>query len=123
MTKKIMVIDDEPELVNMMVRSLVGHGYLVCVAYEGFDAIKVAHEEKPDLILLDYRMPAGSGLSVFQGLKMSEFTSRIPVIFVTAYPLDDVKKKALDMGAAAYILKPFEMKDLIAKIEEVLPQK
>jgi CheY-like chemotaxis protein len=82
--------------------------------------VRLAHKEKPDLIILDVRMPAGSGVSVYENLKLSTETAMTPVIYVTAYANDNLREKVEEMGAAGFLAKPFEADDLLALVRQAL---
>ncbi len=120
MAKKILIADDEPHVIKLIASRLIANKYDVVMASDGLYAVKKAHEEKPDLIILDMRMPAGGGMSVFENLRMAGDTMLIPVIFITAYPSDEVRQKVMDMGAADFIAKPFDADDLLAKVKKAL---
>ena len=120
MAKKILVADDEPEIVQALQIRLKEAGYDVIVAFDVLQAINKAHKEKPDLIILDIRMPAGSGIGVYEKLKMSSETTTIPVIFITAYANDEIVKKVLEMGAEGFFAKPFNIDKLLIKVKTLL---
>lgn len=120
MAKKILIADDELDIVKMLAMRLKANDYDVIVANDGLTAMMQAHKERPDLILLDIKMPAGHGLSVGEHLKKSIDTMIIPIIFITAYANEDVYKKANEMGAEAVISKPIDMELLLSKIETAL---
>jgi len=120
MAKKILVVDDEKDLVNFISARLRANGYNVVVAYDGMEALQKANEEKPDLMLLDVMMPAGDGFSVCQKLKSQDETMNIPVIFLTAKILDRDERLGLGLGAEYYLKKPFEAKELLDVISRVL---
>ncbi|MFH1239230.1 MAG: response regulator [bacterium] len=120
MGKKILVADDEPNILKVLASRLQANGYEVITASNGMEAVMKAHNEKPALVILDIRMPAGSGINVCESLKKSKDTEKIPLIFITAYPSQEIKEKALEMGVGAFIAKPFEDKDLLAKVKNAL---
>jgi len=120
MPKKILVVDDEPNIVKMICSRLAANNYEVIAAYDGVQAVEKAHKEKPDLIILDIKMPAGTGVNVYEYLKKSADTAIIPVIFITAYPEKDIKKKVLAMGAKDFITKPFKADVMLTKVKEAL---
>ena len=92
--KKILIVDDERDIVKALMIRLQGAGYEVVTAFDGAQGIFVAHKEKPDLILLDIRMPAGNGFSVAEKLKHSVNTLSIPVIFLTGSPERNAEERA-----------------------------
>jgi len=120
MAKKILVADDEPEIVKALHIRLKEAGYEVVVAFDVLQAIYQAHKERPDLIILDIRMPAGDGIGVYEKLKISSDTSMIPVIFITAYANDEIVKKVSEMGAEGFFAKPFNIDKLLNKVKTIL---
>ncbi len=122
MPKKILVVDDEPNIVKVICSRLAANNYEVTAAYDGLQAIKKARKEKPDLVILDIKMPAGGGVNVYENLRNSVDTMTIPVIFITAYLDKDIKKKVLEMGAKGLIAKPFKADLMLAKVKEALEE-
>ncbi len=118
--KKILIVDDERDIVKALMIRLQGAGYEVVTAFDGAQAIFVAHKENPDLILLDIRMPAGNGFSVAEKLKDSKNTLSIPVIFLTGSPERDSEEKAMTLGARFYIKKPYDPEELMDAIKRAL---
>src|SRR5512136_1732309 len=94
--KKILIVDDERDIVKALMIRLQGAGYHVVTAFDGAQGVFMAHKEKPDLILLDIRMPAGDGFSVAQRLKRSSHTWTIPIIFLTGSPEREAEGRAMD---------------------------
>lgn len=120
MAKKILVVDDEIQLLDLVAQRLRDSGYEVFVASDALHAVKVAINIKPDLIILDMRMPAGGGLGAYDILKRSIHTSVIPIIFATAYPTDDIRQRVLAKGARDFITKPFKFEELLSKVKKAL---
>lgn len=120
MAKKILVADDEPDIVKMLSMRLKAYGYEIIAAFDGLQAVREAYKEKPDLILLDIKMPAGDGYTVFENLKRSVQIRLIPIIFVSALPPREVEEKVAQLGAQGFIAKPFDSKELVAKVKKVL---
>lgn len=119
--KKILIVDDDPDLLKMLSIRLITCGYDVVVASDAIDAVKRAHQERPDLIILDIMLPGGGGEGVFENLKKSLNTMLIPVIFISAkFSPKELEEKAHQLGAEGAIPKPFESEELIAKIKEIL---
>lgn len=118
--KKILIVDDERDIVKALMIRLQGAGYEVVTAFDGAQAIFVAHKEKPDLILLDIRMPAGNGFSVAEKLKHSVNTFSIPVIFLTGSPERNAEGRAMTLGARFYIKKPYDPEELLDAIKRAL---
>ena len=120
MAKKIMIVDDEPEMVEMLEMRLKNEGYDVVTAASGEECLKKAGEEYPDLILLDVLLPGMSGLEVSKRLKENKLTKNIPIIMVTALIGNDAKAKGMEKGAAYFISKPFDPEDLLSEIKTVV---
>jgi len=118
--KKILIADDDHDIVELLESRLMANNYNVVTAHDCSDAIKKAYSESPDLILLDIKMPKVGGLSAFDSLQMYSRTESIPVIFITAYPSKDIQDKAYAMGAAGFVAKPFDTDELISKINNAL---
>jgi len=118
--KKILIVDDERDIVKALMIRLQGAGYEVVTAFDGAQGIFVAHKEKPDLILLDIRMPAGNGFSVAEKLKHSVDTFPIPVIFLTGSPETNAEERAMTLGARFYIKKPYDPEELLDAIKRAL---
>ncbi|TRZ94607.1 response regulator [bacterium] len=118
--KKILIIDDQQELISGLATFLKAQGYVILSANDGLYGISQAHKENVDLIILDLSLPAGGGFYVLDNLKKSVTTNNIPVIILTASQEKALEEKAYQMGALAYMRKPFEPKELIAKVKELL---
>lgn len=117
---RILVADDEPEVVDLVRMVLEMDGYTVLAAGNGEETVVKAKAERPDLILLDVRMPRMSGLSVLEHLNQDPATANIPVIMlsvVTSYP---EVQQALEGGAIAYVSKPFELRETVRLVGRVL---
>ena len=115
--KRILVVDDTKDVLQVVSRRLQSWGYEAITAESGEDGLRVAEEQVPDLILLDIMMPKLKGREVCARLKANLKTQKIPVIFLTALGLADHVKAGMDLGADDYIVKPFEpaeLKDRIA---------
>ena len=120
MPKKILVVDDEINVIKVIASRLKANNYDVVTASDGTYAVKRALEEKPDLIILDIKMPAGGGISVFENLKRLDSTMMTPIIFITAYPTEEIKQKVLEMGAEDFVAKPFDPEELLTKVKKAL---
>jgi DNA-binding response OmpR family regulator len=118
--KKILVIDDMPNVVTMVKARLEASGYEVIAALDGQQGLAYAYAEKPDLIILDIVMPAGGAYSVYTRLKMSPETRSVPVIFLTAKDrLEDVAR-AYKLGAQYFVKKPYKPEMLLGTVKKVL---
>ena len=120
MAKKILIIDDEPDIVKVVKFRLIKGGYEVLTAADGKEGLGFLRSIKPDLILLDFRMPFLNGDEVCKEIKKDESTKHIPVILMTASIQNALEEKVQTMGADDYILKPFDPEELIKKIEKLI---
>ena len=114
--KKILIVDDEMFIVEVLKDTLQENGYEVLIAMDGMQGTMQAVKNKPDLILLDISMPAGGGMSVYNRLKQSVETQAIPVIFMSAMPPADLVQKVPDDATVFH--KPFKQKDLLAAVKD-----
>ena len=118
--KKILIVDDERDIVKALMIRLQTNGYEVVTAFDGAQGVFMAHKEKPDLIILDIRMPAGDGFSVAERLKSSMHTFTIPVIFLTGSPEKNAEEKAMALGARFYIKKPYDHEELLDAVKRAI---
>ncbi|XZO00738.1 MAG: response regulator [Microcoleus sp.] len=118
--KDIMIVDDMPDNLRLLSTMLTSHGYQVRKAINGQLALQGAQISPPSLILLDINMPQMNGYEVCQKLKKNEITKDIPIVFISA--LDDVleKVKAFQVGGVDYITKPFQIEEVLARVESQL---
>ncbi len=116
---KVLVVDDEPEVSDIVSLAFSFHrpDYEVVRANNGWEALRKAEREKPDIIILDVAMPGLSGFDVTQKLRT---TSNVPIIMLTAKGLEDDKVEGLELGADDYIVKPFGPKELMARVDAVM---
>jgi DNA-binding response OmpR family regulator len=121
--KKILVVDDEADLVETVRFVLELQGFNVLVSYNGEDALNQARKEIPDLILLDIMLPKLDGYKVCRLLKFDERYKHIPILMLTAKTQDKDKIIGRETGADEYITKPFEMDELIEKVKFHLSKK
>ena len=115
--KKVLVVDDDVKTVELVRLYLDRDGYQVLTAYNGVEALRLAHENYPDLIVLDLMLPDIDGLEVCRTLRRE---SDVPIIMLTARTTDQDKLTGLDLGADDYITKPFSPKELVARVRAVL---
>ena len=117
----ILVVDDEPDIVRVVVRIMENQGHQVRTAADGFEALERVAAERPDAIILDVNLPRMDGFEVCRRLKGDEGTRSIPVLMMTAaYVSVDDAGKAEAMGADEYIVKPFLREVLIHNVERLL---
>jgi len=113
---KILVVEDEPNQVELIEFNLNSEGYEVVVARDGEEALNLAEEENPDLILLDWMLPKVSGIEVCRQLRRSKISCEIPIVMLTARSEESDKIRGLDIGADDYITKPYSIKELLARV-------
>jgi DNA-binding response OmpR family regulator len=117
LNKKVLVVDDERKIVDLIRAYLEKQDYEVIAAFDGERAIEMAGREKPDLIVLDLNLPAVDGLDVFRSVRAH---SNVPVIMLTARGDDVDKLVGLELGADDYVTKPFSPRELVARVKAVL---
>jgi DNA-binding response OmpR family regulator len=115
--KKVFVVDDDVKTVELVKLYLLRDGYRVITAYDGHEALRLAREFHPDLIVLDLMLPGISGLEVCRTLRAE---SDVPIIMLTAMSSDDDRLTGLDLGADDYVTKPFSPRELAARVRAVL---
>lgn len=113
MRKTILIVDDEPDFVDMITLRLEANGYRVLKAYDGDSAFEEARRSNPDLILLDVMMPGKDGFKVLRELRRDEATRDTPVVMLTARGETKSIFKAQDSGATDYLIKPCESAELV----------
>lgn len=118
--KRILVVDDESDLVVMISTALKHQGYEVITANDGQEGLEKAKTEKPDLIVLDLMLPRINGYKVCGLLKKDTRYAKIPIILLTAKASTEDMELGKKVGADAYITKPYERETLISKIEELI---
>jgi diguanylate cyclase (GGDEF)-like protein len=119
-TINILLVDDTPDNLRLLVKILESQGYLVRKALNGRMALQGAHRQPPNLILLDITMPEMDGYEVCQQLKASEVTANIPIIFISALDRTDNKVRAFEMGGQDYITKPFQEWEVLMRVKNQL---
>jgi DNA-binding response OmpR family regulator len=118
--KTVLVAEDEPDIRALITFSLEYAGYRVIEALNGEDAVELAREEQPDLILLDVRMPRLNGYQACTVLKADASTKEIPVVFLSARGQETEIRQGLELGAEEYILKPFAPDELYRRVGGIL---
>ncbi len=116
----ILVVEDEPPLVEVIRYNLESNGYRVAVAEDGEEAMLRVVEEPPDLVVLDWMLPKMSGIEVCRQLRRGAETRGLPIIMLTARTEESDKIQGLDSGADDFIAKPFSPKELMARVRAVL---
>lgn len=122
MSQRILIVDDEPDLVDVLSLLFSTLGYTVETATDGRSALEAVERERPDLVLMDIMMPRMSGLEALAALKGEAATRDIPVVMVTARAYESERQGGLEAGADAYVAKPFENRELVALVRRLLEQ-
>lgn len=120
MSTKILVVDDEPDFVQLMAYNLSRAGFEVFQATNGLDAVHLARRHVPDVVLLDVMMPGFDGFSVCEVLGRSPVTSRVPVILITALDGEKAQSRGMEAGAVKQLTKPVQLQTLLATVQEVV---
>jgi DNA-binding response OmpR family regulator len=120
MKEKILIVEDEKDIVKMLEYNLKKEGFSTVAARDGEAALTAARKERPDLILLDIMLPGIDGLEVCKALRGDPKTAAIPIIMLTAKSQESDKIVGLELGADDYVTKPFSPRELIARIKAVI---
>ncbi len=121
--KQILIVDDEPEWIKVLSLFLRKQGYKVMEATNGKDALHALSGFKPDLILSDVRMPDMNGFDFLDQVRRTTKNAKTPVVFLSAVDDYDAKKVARDLGAADYLVKPFDETDVLAILSRHLNER
>ncbi|MGZ6276006.1 MAG: response regulator transcription factor, partial [Syntrophales bacterium] len=120
MPKKILIVDDEKDIVDLISYNLEKEGFTALKAYNGERALKLVDEKRPDLVILDLMLPGMRGLEVCKFIRKNPETETLPIIMLTAKGDQVDKILGLEMGADDYITKPFSLRELAARVRAVL---
>lgn len=118
--KKILLVEDDKDVVRAMAVRLKAQGYNLVVATDAIAAVSTARKEKPDLVILDLGLPAGDGFMVMQRLKSNVDLMLVPIIVVTGRDPLVNEHRAIEAGAEAFVQKPFENEEFLAIVESAL---
>ena len=120
MNNKILIVEDEKDIRDLIIYSLEGKGYQTISTDDGEKAIKMLKENKPDLVILDWMLPSVSGLEICRSIRRDIKTKNIPIIMLTAKITEEDKVLGLDSGADDYITKPFSTAELNSRVKAIL---
>jgi two-component system cell cycle response regulator DivK len=123
MSKKILIVEDNPQNMRLVEMALSAESYFLLEATNGEEALEIAKQERPDLIIMDVQLPKMSGLEVTRKLREIPEFNRTPIIAVTAYAMKGDEEKALDAGCSAYLSKPIRARELPNLIAKMLLQR
>jgi two-component system cell cycle response regulator DivK len=117
---KVLIVDDEPENVELLQRRLVKRGYEIISANNALDGIALAESQGPALILMDIKMPNIDGLEAMRRLRAGDTTRAIPIIALTAHAMNEDKERATAAGATDYETKPIDLPSLLGKMQTLI---
>jgi DNA-binding response OmpR family regulator len=120
MTKKVLIADDEPNILISLEFLMKREGWQVSVARDGIEALAAIQRDRPDLVLLDVMMPGKTGFEVCQAVRADETLASVKILMLTAKGRDTDVAQGLGLGADAYMTKPFSTKELAARVREML---
>src|SRR4051794_39324896 len=120
---RILVVDDEPDTLNVMRLFLEIGGYKPFTIFRPQDAIQLAEIEQPDCIMLDVMMPELDGFTLCKMMRSNPVTANLPIMFVTAYSAKDIEHRRVESGADLVLSKPFGLDEMTAAIDKVLTQR
>ena len=119
MSSKVLIVDDEPNILMSLEFLLKKSGYKVFIARDGREALDIVEKELPDIILLDVMMPEVDGYEVCQKIKNDKETAHIKIVFLSAKTKQEDIDKGYELGADLYISKPFSTRNLITKVDSL----
>ncbi len=120
MKQRILVVDDEPEAVELVEFNLKQAGYAVTTAMDGAEALKKARAQTPDLIVLDVMLPEMDGFEICKSLRLDAATAKVPIIMLTAKAAEIDRVLGLELGADDYLTKPFSPRELMLRVKKIL---
>lgn len=123
MKKKILIVEDEADLVQTLSKRLSSAGYEIGVSMDATSGIMQMRKFKPDLLILDLMLPGGGGQAVMKALKLSTHTANIPVLVLTGMQNPTHKQNIESMGISAYMTKPYDFAEVLATIQKLLESK
>ena len=117
---RILVVDDEPEIIELVEFNLKQAGYAVTTAADGAEALKKIRTQKPDLIILDVMLPEMDGFEICKALRLDAATAKVPIIMLTAKAAEIDRVLGLELGADDYLTKPFSPRELMLRVKKIL---
>jgi two-component system cell cycle response regulator DivK len=120
MSKKVLIVEDDPKNLKLAIMTLKSHDYELIYAVDGEEAISTALSEKPDIILMDMQLPKISGIDATKHIREYPDFAKIPILALTAYAMKGDEDKYIDAGCTAYMSKPINTRELPVKVAELL---
>jgi DNA-binding response OmpR family regulator len=122
MPKNILIVDDDPDLVELLRLAFTNAGYKTQSAADGTAALRIARRSPPDLVVLDLVLPKLNGFNVCSALREDPATSSVPIIMMTVLPGEFPRLEGMEMGANAYLNKPFQIEEMMTLVRDLLPE-
>ena len=119
-SQKVLIIDDEPDIQRLLKALLESAGYTVASALDSMQALMIARQVKPDLMILDIRMPGGGGIKVYERLRINTNFSNTPILVYTSVPLRDVEPQIHTHPMTAMLAKPAQPAEILSALEQLL---
>ena len=123
MPEKILIVEDNPQNMKLLLMTLGLHGYTLLEATDGEEALEIATRDKPDLIIMDIQLPKMSGLEVTRRLRRMPAFNHVPIIAITAYAMKGDKEKFIESGCDAYLSKPINTRELPGVVAETMQRR
>lgn len=120
---RVLIVEDEASILKFLSQNLILRGYDVIAAVDGREGLRYARQSAPELIMLDLMLPGMSGWDVLKHLGKDGILDTVPVIVVTAASREEDERRARNLGATDYLVKPFGVPEMLARIEALLPRK
>jgi two-component system cell cycle response regulator DivK len=120
MSKKVLIVEDDPKNMKLAMMTLKSRGYDLICAVDGEEAVNAAFTEKPDIILMDMQLPKISGLDATKQIRNHPDLIEVPILALTAYAMKGDEEKYIDAGCTAYMSKPINTRELPVKVAELL---
>jgi DNA-binding response OmpR family regulator len=120
MPAKILIVDDDPDMVDLLQFALTEAGYSTCTASTGTEALAVAQRSSPDLVVLDLLLPEMNGFNVCENLRRNPATASVPIIMITVLPGQFPRLVGVEAGVNAYVSKPFQTQELVSCVNGFL---
>ena len=118
---RILIVDDEPSIIQLLCLRLKAHGYAVDFAYDGPAGLECAQANPPDLIVLDVYMPLVNGIETLELLKADERTRHLPVVMLTGVEQPEIMRRLRELGADLILIKPIDTDQLVQELDRLLP--
>lgn len=119
MPKSILIVDDEPAITGALMTRLEAHGHTVYHAINGLAGVEAAAMHEPDMIVMDLRMPDIDGFEAFERIRRLPRLSKTPIAFLSAHAQEDASQRAMQMGAVAFLSKPYDSRDILKLIDDL----